>query len=81
VLLDRFGTDAAGYAVVLGASSVARGVSMLWVPGIRTVVTDAVVPAIRTLAARPGVGGVDRPVLGSLDPPPDDADAPPGAGP
>jgi MFS family permease len=76
VLLGRFGTDAAGYALVLGASSVARGFSMLWVPGIRTVVSDAVVPAIRTLAARPGVGSVDRPVLGSLDPSPVGAPGP-----
>jgi MFS family permease len=65
-LLSALGESRGGYAILFGTSSAARCTCLLLLrrlPDLRTVPRSLVV---RTLAVRPSMGGVDRPVLASL---------------
>lgn len=75
-VMNYFGDGRNAYLVVFGLSTVARGVTLFLMPRATTEkVEPSMVLATRTIAVRPGSGGLVRPILPSSPGPLSEPDA------
>jgi MFS family permease len=79
LVLGAFAEPAAAYAAVFLLSVGARLTSLALLGKVRAVPRVAEVPALRTLAVRPSLGAVQRPVLPTLSAPAGSSDEAPGS--
>lgn len=67
-LLATLGSGEQAYGVVFVASSAARAASLVLLARLAPIPVKVVPIAIRALALRPSIGGIDRPIVTSLPP-------------
>jgi MFS family permease len=67
LLLSALGTDRHAYLTVFLVSSVGRIATLILLRRVSDAPVPATLPAVRTLAARPSAGSIDRPILSTIE--------------